>query len=312
VTQTDLTASPGHGLFQRLKAQVNLSARWLKDGLLGGLAAKVDAAALAELEERLLAADVGMATTTRIMAALNAQLSRQELADAAALQRSLKQQLLAILAPLSTPFSLPPERPCAILVVGVNGAGKTTSIGKIAYRLKQSGHSVMLAAGDTFRAAAVEQLSVWGSRNNVPVISQSAGADPAAVIYDAYSAAVARGIDVLLADTAGRLHNHNHLMEELKKIKRVLSKQVSSAPSEVWLVLDATIGQNALAQARQFLAAVGVTGLIVTKLDGTAKGGVLVALAWELQLPVRFVGTGEGLEDFAAFDPEDFVNTLVG
>jgi fused signal recognition particle receptor len=302
------------GLFGRLKQRLQASGRWVKQELIGSWlgSGQIDADVLDELETRLLMADVGADTTDRILQQLRSQLSRHELKDRQALLRSLHAQMVALLKPVSEPWPGPSHRPCAILVVGVNGSGKTTSIGKIAHRLKQSGHSVLLAAGDTFRAAAVEQLAVWGQRNQVPVIQQSTGADPAAVIFDAYSAAQARAMDVVLADTAGRLQNQSHLMEELKKIRRVLGKHHPSAPEEVWLVLDATIGQNALSQAKLFQEAVGVTGLILTKLDGTAKGGVLFALAHELQLPVRFVGTGEALEDFDVFDPWDFVSTLIG
>jgi len=301
------------GLFSRWRARLKASGQFIKQDLLGGLlgSGALTQDNLDDLETRLLMADVGMAATEQLMKTLKGQLSRSELADQAALRRSLQTELLRLLAPLSTPWRLPAARPCAILVVGVNGSGKTTSIGKIAHHLKNQGHSVLLAAGDTFRAAAVEQLAVWGARNQIPVIQQSDHADPAAVIFDAYSAAKARGIDVLLADTAGRLQNQSHLMEELKKIRRVLGKHSPDAPAEVWLVLDASIGQNALAQARLFTAAVGVTGLIVTKLDGTAKGGILIALAQELKLPVRFVGTGESIDDFAVFDPHEFVSALI-
>jgi len=301
------------GLFGRWRERLKSSGRAIKDGLLGSLwgSGPITAELLDELETQLLMADVGYSTTERLVATLRAQLSHHELSDRASLRQSLHRLLVDLLNPLSTPWQLPQARPCAILVVGVNGSGKTTSIGKLTHRLKSQGHSVLLAAGDTFRAAAMEQLAVWGQRNHVPVIQQSDHADPAAVIFDAYSAAKARGIEVLLADTAGRLQNQSHLMEELKKIRRVLGKHSPEAPSEVWLVLDASIGQNALSQAKLFKEAVGVTGLIVTKLDGTAKGGILIALAHELQLPIRFVGTGEALEDFDVFDPNEFVRALL-
>ncbi len=227
--------------------------------------------------------------------------------------RALGAEIAAILRPVARPLAIDPaEKPFVILVVGVNGSGKTTSIGKLAGRLRQQGRSVLLAAGDTFRAAAVEQLQVWGERNAVAVIAQAAGADPAAVIFDALSAARARGVDVLLADTAGRLQNQAHLMDELRKVKRVVARVAPSAPHEVLLVLDASQGQNALSQARLFNEALGVTGIALTKLDGTARGGIVLAIATELGIPIRFVGVGEAIEDFAEFDVDEFVAALVG
>ena len=239
-------------------------------------------------------------------------MARRELADRAALRAALGDAMQTILQPVQRPLKVDTARhPYVVLVVGVNGSGKTTSIGKLAHRLKDDGHKVMLAAGDTFRAAAVEQLQVWGERNAVPVIAQATGADPAAVVYDAMQAATARGVDVLLADTAGRLHNQGHLMEELRKVKRVLARLDDTAPHEVLLVLDGSQGQNALAQATTFHAALGVTGLVLTKLDGTAKGGIVFAIAEQLQIPVRFIGIGEGVEDFGEFNAAEFVDALL-
>ena len=238
--------------------------------------------------------------------------ARKELANLDALLNAVRQSLLEVLRPAAVPLVIDRAvAPFAILVVGVNGAGKTTSIGKLARRLKDHGLKVMLAAGDTFRAAAVEQLQIWGERNAVPVIAQAAGTDPAAVAFDSLQAAKARGIDVLLADTAGRLHTQSNLMEELKKVKRVMGRVDPSAPHEVLLVLDASQGQNALQQARLFHEALGVTGVVLTKLDGTAKGGIVLAIASELKLPIRFIGVGEAAEDFDEFDADAFVDALL-
>jgi fused signal recognition particle receptor len=234
------------------------------------------------------------------------------LADVEALFKALRASLIKILAPCAKPLTVDPTRkPFAILIVGVNGSGKTTTIGKLARRLHDEGHSVMLAAGDTFRAAAIEQLQVWAERSGSTFLAQQAGSDPGAVVFDALKAAQARGLDVLLADTAGRLHSQSHLMEELKKVKRVMQRVDSSAPHEVLLVLDANQGQNALAQAMQFHEAVGVTGLAITKLDGTAKGGIVVAIARKLGIPIRFIGIGESADDFGEFDAEAFATTLI-
>ncbi|HTR54571.1 MAG TPA: signal recognition particle-docking protein FtsY [Kofleriaceae bacterium] len=274
---------------------------------------QIDAELLDELETRLLSADVGVEATERILGDLRRRVARRELGDLDALLRALKASIAAILRPVAVPLVTDPARePYVVLVVGVNGSGKTTSIGKLARRLKDAGQSVMLAAGDTFRAAAVEQLGVWGERNGVPVIAQATGADPAAVIFDALTAAKARGIKVLLADTAGRLQNQSHLMDELRKVKRVLARIDASAPHEVLLVLDGSQGQNALSQAQVFHRALGVTGIVLTKLDGTAKGGIVIAIAAELGIPIRFVGVGEGIEDFDEFDVDDFVDELLG
>ncbi len=302
------------GLFARLRARLNrgdgLLQKDLRELLPGG---RIDESLLDELETRLLSADVGVDATERILGALRARLTRRELGDFDALLRALGAEIAAILRPVARPLAIDPaEKPFVILVVGVNGSGKTTSIGKLAGRLRQQGRSVLLAAGDTFRAAAVEQLQVWGERNAVAVIAQAAGADPAAVIFDALSAARARGVDVLLADTAGRLQNQAHLMDELRKVKRVVARVAPSAPHEVLLVLDASQGQNALSQARLFNEALGVTGIALTKLDGTARGGIVLAIATELGIPIRFVGVGEAIEDFAEFDVDEFVAALVG
>ncbi|HUO96634.1 MAG TPA: signal recognition particle-docking protein FtsY [Steroidobacteraceae bacterium] len=306
--------APGvRGLFGRLRARLNAGQSLLTRDLAEFVPGRrVDAELLEELETRLLTADVGMPATERILEALRRRVARQELGDLEALVAALKRAIAEILAPVAQPLVIDRgKRPFVVLVVGVNGSGKTTSIGKLARWLGDRGHKVLLAAGDTFRAAAVEQLSAWGARNDVPVVAQAAGADPAAVIFDAYSAARARDIDVLLADTAGRLQNQAHLMEELKKVRRVLARQDPTAPHEVLLVLDASQGQNALAQARVFHAALGVTGIVLTKLDGTAKGGIVIAIAEELRIPLRFVGVGEALGDFGEFDVADFVDALV-
>ena len=289
----------------------------LVSGLSGWLVGKkLDDAALEELENRLLLADVGVEVTERLMQRLQERAARQPLADAAALLTVLKEELLAILGPCQQPWQPSEARPYAILMVGVNGAGKTTTIGKLAQRLQATGHSVLLAAGDTFRAAAVEQLQAWGERNQVSVIAQHGAADAASVIYDALSAAKARGVEVVIADTAGRLHTQSHLMEELKKIKRVMAKVDATAPHEVLLVVDASAGQNALNQAVQFHEAVGLTGLIVTKLDGTAKGGTLAAVAAGSQgvrpVPVYWIGVGESLHDLQPFSAAEFASALLG
>jgi fused signal recognition particle receptor len=271
----------------------------------------IDPELLAELESILLTADLGLETTQQIMQHLTNQVSRRHLSDPQVLEANLKEYLTSILQQCAQPLEITASAtPFVILMIGVNGAGKTTTIGKLAKQLQQSGKKVMLAAGDTFRAAAIEQLNAWGNQNNIPVISQHAGADSASVIFDALQAAQARGYDVLIADTAGRLHTQAHLMEELKKVKRVLQKINPQAPHEVLLVLDASIGQNALQQALKFNEALGVTGLIVTKLDGTAKGGILFAIANRLHLPIRYIGVGETVDDLMPFNPENFVETL--
>lgn len=270
----------------------------------------IDDTLLEELETQLLTADLGVIVTKSIITELMAKLKRHELTDAETLWSTLRTLLCAILLPCSKPLVISEAHPFVILIVGVNGAGKTTTIGKLAKYLQQQGKKIMLAAGDTFRAAAVEQLTLWGKRNDVPVVAQRGDADSAAVIYDAFQSAKARGIDVLIADTAGRLHTQSNLMDELKKIKRTIQKIDPTAPHEILLVLDATIGQNALNQAKEFHAAIGITGICLTKLDGTAKGGIIFSIAQELQLPLRFIGVGEQVDDLQPFDAKDFVAAL--
>lgn len=271
----------------------------------------IDEEVLDELETSLLVADVGVDATQRIMRSIKTRVSRRELNNTRALHAALADELTALLEPISTPLVIGEERPYVILVVGVNGAGKTTSIGKLARMFKQAGHSVLLAAGDTFRAAAVEQLTTWAQREDVGIVSQGQGADSASVIFDAIDSARRRGVDVVIADTAGRLQAKAGLMEELAKVKRVMGKHGIDAPHEVLLVLDAGVGQNALSQVREFDKAVGLTGLALTKLDGTAKAGVIFAVADAFPLPVRFVGVGEGADDLQPFDPRAFVDALL-
>ena len=302
------------GFIKRLRARINRGDSWLTYDLAnlapGG---KIDEDTLEELESLLVMADVGVETTERIIADLHKRLARKELKDVDALQRGLRDSVCDILKPVEKKLQIekPESGPYVILMVGVNGAGKTTTIGKLARRFGNQGYSVMLAAGDTFRAAAVEQLQAWGERNNVPVIAQQAGADPAAVIFDAMDAARARDIDILLADTAGRLQSQAGLMDELAKVKRVISRRDESAPHEIMLVLDASQGQNALVQAEKFHEALGLTGLTITKLDGSAKGGILLAIADRIGVPVRFIGIGEAAEDMQPFSAEEFADALV-
>ncbi|MBS7456171.1 signal recognition particle-docking protein FtsY [Coralloluteibacterium stylophorae] len=274
--------------------------------------AKLDENLLDEIETALITADVGVAATTRIVDDLRERMNAREFPDVPALVRALRGELMALLAPVAKPLRIDPEaKPFVLLTVGVNGVGKTTTIGKLAHRFQNEGRGLMLAAGDTFRAAAVEQLKVWGERNGVPVVAQGQNADPASVAYDALQSAKSRGTEILICDTAGRLHTQAGLMSELGKIKRVLGKIDPRAPHETLMVIDGTTGQNALNQLRQFNQAAKVTGLVVTKLDGTAKGGVLFALAREFAIPIRFVGLGERLEDLREFDPEAFVDVLL-
>ena len=302
-------------LYLRLKSQLGKTRTGLGSALSVVTFAhrKIDQNLLEEIETSLLMADVGMDVTSEIIARLEESVEKHQLQDVAALSALLKQQLLELLAPVSQPLVIPEkDGPYVILVVGVNGVGKTTTIGKLAQRLQQQGHSVMLAAGDTFRAAAVEQLQVWGERNNIHVVAQHTGADSASVIFDGVQSAHAKGVDVLIADTAGRLHTKSNLMEELKKIKRITAKVDATAPHEVLLVLDAGTGQNALSQAEHFNNTVALTGIALTKLDGTAKGGMIFALAKKIGVPIRFLGVGEGIHDLQDFDAQQFVDALFG
>jgi fused signal recognition particle receptor len=311
---TNEADKPGvRGFFKRLRAKLNVGPAWLTTDIAELLPGrKIDAEILDDLETRLITADVGMEATARILDELRRRVARKELNDVDALLAALSKAMVDILRPVERALTIDPSvKPYVILVVGINGAGKTTTIGKLAHRLLAEGKSVMLAAGDTFRAAAREQLTVWAERNGVPIIAQQSGAEPAAVIFDALQAARARQIDVLIADTAGRLHTQTHLMEELKKVKRVMARSGSGAPHEVLLILDGTIGQNAIAQAEEFHKGLGVTGLVVTKLDGTAKGGVVLAIAQKLNIPIRFVGVGEDTEDFGVFNAAEFVSALL-
>jgi fused signal recognition particle receptor len=300
-------------LYLRLKSQLQKTRSGL-GGLLANLVIGqkgITDELLEEVEASLLMADVGIDVTTKIINRLTHRLERQQLADHEALTTALKEELLAILQPCSQPLVIPKQdKPFVILVVGVNGVGKTTTIGKLAKRLKAQGHSVMLAAGDTFRAAAVEQLQTWGERNGIQVIAQHTGADSASVIFDGIQSAQAKGVDVLIADTAGRLHTKANLMEELKKVKRIMAKLDETAPHEVLLVLDAGTGQNALSQTKQFNETIQLTGLALTKLDGTAKGGVIFALAKQSGIPIRFIGVGEGIDDLQDFNAESFIDAL--
>ncbi len=301
------------GLFARLQERLSRTRHNLTDGLANLILGRkqIDEDLLEELETLLLTADLGVEATSRIMSELSERVKRNELGDPETLTQALKQQLLEILQQCTAP---PPERdrekPLVLMMVGINGAGKTTTIGKLARKFQLDGESVMLAAGDTFRAAAVEQLQTWGERNQVPVIAQQSGADAASVCFDALQAASARGIDVLIADTAGRLHTKTNLMQELAKIARVMKKIDPQAPHEVLLVVDAGTGQNAVNQALQFHQAMGLSGIVITKLDGTAKGGVIFAIAEKVKVPIRFIGVGEAIEDLREFDPEEFIDAL--
>lgn len=301
------------GFFARLKQGLSKTSASIGEGMASLFLGKkaIDDDLLDEIETRLLTADVGVEATTLIVQNLTQKVARKQLADADALYKSLQDELAGLLKPVEQPLRIQSQnKPFVILVVGVNGAGKTTTIGKLAKKLQLEGKKVMLAAGDTFRAAAVEQLQVWGERNHIPVIAQHTGADSASVIFDAVQAAKARGIDVLIADTAGRLHTKDNLMEELKKVRRVIGKLDTDAPHEVLLVLDAGTGQNAINQAKHFNQSVELTGLALTKLDGTAKGGVIFALAKQFGLPIRYIGVGEGIDDLRAFEAESFVKAL--
>lgn len=301
------------GFFARIKRGLSRTSQNFSSGLGNLLLGKkaIDDDLLEELETQLLVADIGIEATTDIIDELTESVARKELTDSGALYQKLQGQLLDMIRPAEQPLVIEKQStPYVILVVGVNGVGKTTTIGKLAKRLQNEGKSVMLAAGDTFRAAAVEQLQVWGERNNVQVVAQHTGADSASVIYDAVQSAQSKNIDVIIADTAGRLHNKSNLMEELSKVKRVMAKLDDSAPHEVLLVLDAGTGQNALSQAEHFKEAAGVTGIALTKLDGTAKGGIVFALCKKFGLPLRFIGVGEGIDDLQPFAAEPFVQAL--
>ncbi|QEZ91009.1 signal recognition particle-docking protein FtsY [Proteus sp. CD3] len=299
------------GFFSRLKKGLLKTRQNLGSGFLGLFRGKkIDEELFEELEEQLLIADVGMETTTKIITSLTKHATHKDLKDAEALYGKLREEMGDILSKVDKPLNIEGKKPFVILMVGVNGVGKTTTIGKLARQYQAEGKSVMLAAGDTFRAAAVEQLQVWGERNNIPVVAQHTGADPASVIFDAIQSAQAKGVDVLIADTAGRLQNKSHLMEELKKIVRVMKKLDEEAPHEVMLTLDASTGQNAVSQAKLFNETVGLTGLTLTKLDGTAKGGVIFSIADQFSIPIRYIGIGEGIEDLRPFKADDFIEAL--
>ncbi len=303
-----------HGMFNHLKDSLGKTRAELTDGMADLLLGKkiIDDELLEELETRLLSADVGVESTTRIITDLTKRISRNELKDPVSLFNALCDDMVEILQPVDQPLVIDGNNsPFVILVIGINGAGKTTTIGKLAKRFQKQGKSVLLAAGDTFRAAAVEQLQTWGERNNINVIAQGTGADSASVIYDAIESAKSKNIDVVIADTAGRLHTQDNLMDELIKIKRVMGKLDDSAPHETLLVMDAGFGQNGLIQAQQFNQAMGITGLVLSKLDGTAKGGILFAIAEKLAIPIRFIGVGEGIDDLREFHATEFVDALL-
>ncbi len=313
--ETDSTTDqPTDSVADSLASRLAKTRRGLGDSMTDFFLGKkdIDRDTLDDLETSLLSADVGVEATTEIIDDLQSRLSRKALANVGALQLALTDSMCEILRPCEKPLQINPgKKPYVILVVGINGAGKTTSIGKLAHYFQQQGLSVMLAAGDTFRAAAVEQLKEWGTRNDVAVVAQANGADAASVIYDAVQSGQARGIDIVIADTAGRLHTQTNLMDELAKIKRVMGKLDADAPHETLLIMDAGFGQNALQQAQQFHQAIGLTGIAVTKLDGTAKGGIVFAIARKLGLPIRFIGVGEGIEDLRPFHADEFVTALL-
>jgi fused signal recognition particle receptor len=296
----------------RMRAKINRPGSWLSYDLANLVPGrKIDAEVLDELETRLLTADVGVDATEQILEELRKKVARKELDDVDKLIAALTDAITAILLPVQKPLDVSSQKPFVLLVVGVNGSGKTTTIGKLSRRFAENGKQVVLAAGDTFRAAAIEQLGIWATRTGAEIIQQQAGADPGAVVFDAVTAGRSRRADLVIIDTAGRLHSQSHLMDELKKVKRVIQRVDASAPHEILLVLDANQGQNALTQATQFHQAVGVTGLVLTKLDGTAKGGIVIAIARKLGIPIRYIGVGEQPEDFGEFDARAFATALV-
>jgi fused signal recognition particle receptor len=301
-------------LLDRLKAGIQKTRTGLVDRIEDVFAGKkeIDADLLEELEYTLITADIGVRTVQDILDRIRPQVDRKSTSDATEVKNLIREQLLEVLRASENPIRVVTTPPAVVMVVGVNGAGKTTSIGKLAHRFLGEGRKVLLCAADTFRAAAIEQLEVWAQRASVDVIRQKTGADPSAVVFDALQAAKARGMDYVIVDTAGRLHTKENLMAELEKMRRTCQRVVPGAPHEVWLVLDATTGQNGLEQARKFTESAGVTGIILTKLDGTAKGGIVVSIARELNLPIRFVGVGEKIDDLLPFEPENFVDSLFG
>ncbi|MGQ9812885.1 MAG: signal recognition particle-docking protein FtsY [Dissulfurimicrobium sp.] len=313
-TTTQSRPSTGLALFKRLKERMNKTregfVRQMDQLILGKK--EIDSELLDELEEVLVTADIGISTTQEIFNKIRNEVKRRELSDPNVLRDRIKGQILSLLQVDAPPINWRRTKPFVVLVVGVNGVGKTTTIAKLAYRLKQDGEKLklLLAAGDTFRAAAIEQLEAWGKRAEIPVIKHQAGSDPSAVAYDAVEAGIKRGADVIIIDTAGRLHTKVNLMEELKKIKRVIAKKIPDAPHEILLVLDATTGQNAISQAKLFKETAGVTGIVLTKLDGTAKGGIVISIAHQMQIPIRFIGIGEGMEDLQPFDPKEFTEAI--
>jgi len=311
-SKDEKTTENNSSFFGRLKKGLSRTRQGLTGNLSSLFAGKaIDADLLEEIEDTLIMADIGVNATRQIVDDLQQRLSRKELKDSDALNSALRENMTAILQPCDNALTIPDDcHPFVILMVGVNGVGKTTTIGKLAKHLQHAGKTVMLAAGDTFRAAAVEQLQTWGERNDIPVVAQAQGADSASVIFDAFESAKAKNIDVLIADTAGRLHTQSHLMDELKKVIRVLKKIDENAPHEILLVVDAGTGQNAMNQAEQFNQAVELSGLCLTKLDGTAKGGVIFSIAQKLKLPIRFIGVGEGIDDLRAFDADEFIAAL--
>jgi len=307
-----MMAEEKKGFFRRLKEGLFKTHQGLVskiDQLVAGKK-KIDENLLTELEEILITSDIGVKTTQELLGHVSAMVQRKELEDADLLKKNLQEQMFQILKQQEKPLNLSAARPLVIMVIGVNGTGKTTTIGKMAQKFKAQGKSVLLVAADTFRAAAIEQLEIWGQRAGCEVIKQKSGSDPSAVVFDGLKAAKSRGTDVVIVDTAGRLHTKINLMEELKKVRRIMDREMSGAPHEVLLVLDATTGQNAIAQAKMFKQAAGVTGIVLTKLDGTAKGGILIGISAELKIPLRYIGIGEKVDDLREFNARDFVDAL--